>query len=267
MYQVFLGLDLETHRERIWSGKELSCQLPDFWEWQKEKARSLAEHHIFTERWGFYRLTSEGFLRCVFLEKLRSFSGEERGEFFRALFDLEADRRHTEDVETEPGAAGMRRLAKYWMWYDYPAEEFMLAAFLRIDPEGFRQELLRPLAVRLWEKARRRTNRESARALLEELEPELLIEHDGDAYLSTFSLDSCLVVKGVLDGRDPTDFSAHLSQEQVRKLEKEGFLTEECREIKLTGLEEETLEELGIYRFLEELWHDICAAAEREEKG
>ena len=143
----------------------------------------------------------------------------------------------------------------------------MLAAFLRIDPEGFRQELLRPLAVRLWEKARRRTNRESIRALLEELEPELLIEHDGDAYLSTFSLDSCLVVKGVLDGRDPTDFSAHLSQEQVRKLEKEGFLTEECREIKLTGLEEETLEELGIYRFLEELWHDICAAAEREEKG
>ena len=267
MYQVFLGLDLETHRERIWSGKELSCQLPDFWEWQKEKARSLAEHHIFAERWGFYRLTSEGFLRCVFLEKLRSFSGEERGEFFRALFDLEADRRHTEDVETEPGAAGMRRLAKYWMWYDYPAEEFMLAAFLRIDPEGFRQELLRPLAVRLWEKARRRTNRESIRALLEELEPELLIEHDGDAYLSTFSLDSCLVVKGVLDGRDPTDFSAHLSQEQVRKLEKEGFLTEECREIKLTGLEEETLEELGIYRFLEELWHDICAAAEREEKG
>ena len=75
-------------------------------------------------------------------------------------------------METEPGAAGMRRLAKYWMWYDYPAEEFMLAAFLRIDPEGFRQELLRPLAVRLWEKARRRTNRESARALLEELEPE-----------------------------------------------------------------------------------------------
>lgn len=69
MYQVFLGLDLETHRERIWSGKELSCQLPDFWEWQKEKARSLAEHHIFAERWGFYRLTSEGFLRCVFLEK------------------------------------------------------------------------------------------------------------------------------------------------------------------------------------------------------
>lgn len=267
MYQVFLGLDLETHRERIWSGKELSCQLPDFWERQKEKVRSLAEHHIFAERWGFYRLTSEGFLRCVFLEKLCSLSREGCREFFRALFGLEAGRTQTEDAETEPGAAGMRSLAEYWMWYDYPAKEFMLAVFLKLDPEGFRQELLRPLAVRLWERVCRYTKKESVRALLEKLALELSIEPDGDAYLSMVTLDSCLVVKDALDGRDPTDFSAHFSKEQLRKLEKEGFLTEECREIELIKLEEETLEELGVYRFLEELWHDICAAAGREENG
>lgn len=265
MREVFFSLDIETHREGLWSEKELSGALPEFWEWQEEKRQALVQRKIFVKRWNYWHLTNRAFVMCVFIKELWELPEKERKKLFHSIYCPDSDM--SVEKYRIPWAERMTALGRYLSKYILEAENLILSVFLETDPDSFCQDLLKPLAVSLWERIRRPSEQESVHALLEELNLELTAEDDGALYVSSMSMDNYLSVRGILDGYDLMDqIFPQLSKEQMDGLKEKGLLQEDSGEIKASSLDDSFLKELGMYDVLTELLRDICLRAGWEEE-
>ncbi len=266
MREIFFSLDIETHREGLWSEKELSGVLPDFWEWQEEKRQALVQRKIFAKRWNYWHLTNRAFVLCVFMKELWELPKEERTRLFQSFYGIDFFQKPAEQPRI-PWAERMEELGKYWIRYSPEAESLFLSVFLEKEPDAFCQDLLNPLAASLWEKICRPSEQESVHALLEELNLKLTAEDDGALYVSSMSMDNYLSVRGILDGCDLMDqIFPQLSKEQMAGLKEKGHLQEDSGEIKADSLDDSFLKEIGMYDVLTELLRDICLRAEWEEE-
>lgn len=260
LFKIFLTLNMDNHRNGVWSREELGILYPEFWQWNEKQINELVEAKIFTSYHQWYRLSNLIIIFCVYIEKLQSLSDKERKICYQGIFEIEKS-------ESDGGSEELDRLISIGrLWREeYKIERMVLPALKKLSPQMFEQHVLAPLADTVYQQVYNDSVEQIIRNLIEMLRVEIELNEDGTVEGGGVYADEYFVIREAVDDAYLLDIIPEsFTQNQMSLLSEYGLIQGEVSRIELKDLlEKNLLEKLELYNPILQIWDDICCSRQK----